>query len=396
MLALSLVLCTHIAAQAPVFAGAAPREGAGAASGRAAKALLDALKKRGATEVEASPPPPAEAVSKIVDAARGRLLEGDFPHAVQRAEEAISVFESGAAFQTDAAWSSWAEAQVVRALALRRLGQDDNADSAFSALVTVLPTYEPDSGITPPKVYQRFQQVRTELLARPRVSLEVEASTTGDILVDGRPIGRSPAKVDVTPGPHFVGTGGDGQRVEVSGKTQKVKLDGVAVDFGAAQSLLEALEQPIPEKTLVRKAGDLAKDVIVAAVLPSSDGLLLLVARVTEEKLVGVVGAAIDAAARDPAGRIEQLAEASMAGRDGWLDGTGSGSPRERLFGSGSGTQKPPEGPEGEDNTWLFVGVGAGVTALVVAGVVVGFVVVNSQSPNPGGIHVLVDSSALR
>jgi hypothetical protein len=162
-------------------------------------------------------------------AARARYNEGDFAGALAAADAVDVEFRAGAAFATlEAAWSVWADARMTRALALRRLGRDGDADATLLDLAAVRPSYAPDKGFVPPRVVARFEELRDGLIAGPTSALTVVVDGAGDVVLDGRV--RGPGTIDVLPGTHFLavaprdGTAPHGELVVVDGSPRIVRL----------------------------------------------------------------------------------------------------------------------------------------------------------------------------
>ncbi len=157
--------------------------------------------------------------------ARARFLEGDFAGALAATDAVALAFEQGPAWRDDdASWTAWADSRVTRALALRRLAREPEADEVLRALAVVRPTWSPDKSFVPPKVVARFEELRESLLAGPTVPLTVEvkgprSAEGGGLVLDGRPapnVGERGGVLDVLPGPHWVGVGGAGKKVNVT------------------------------------------------------------------------------------------------------------------------------------------------------------------------------------
>jgi hypothetical protein len=171
--------------------------------------------------------------------ARARYNEGDFAGALAAADDVDASFRAGAAFTTDeAAWMVWADARVTRALALRRLGRDADADASLVDVAIVRPSYAPDRGFVPPKTVARFEELRDVLIGGPTAPLTIVVHGGGGVVLDGR--ARGPGTVDTLPGTHFIGvTGGPAPKGEVVVVTgpRTVKLGGTTAAPGAAVAL---------------------------------------------------------------------------------------------------------------------------------------------------------------
>ena len=177
--------------------------------------------------------------------ARSRFNEGDFAGAIDAADAVDVEFRGGAAFTTDeVAWMGWADARIARALALRRLGRDADADASLLDVATVRPSYAPAKGFVPPKAVARFEELRDGLIGGATAALTIVVDGGGGVVLDGR--ARGPGTVDVLPGTHFVGvSGGPAPRGEVVVVTsaRTVRLAGVpgapvvaSIDGGSAST----------------------------------------------------------------------------------------------------------------------------------------------------------------
>ncbi|HEY4222095.1 MAG TPA: PEGA domain-containing protein, partial [Myxococcota bacterium] len=327
----------------PVYAGIAARDPSlDAQAERAAIALGQALEKRGITDLGSPPLPDAAGdgsdaqLVTLVTAAKGKFLEGDFQQALERADAGVARFESGLAFRAGAggpAWSAYADAQLVRALALRRLGKEPESDQTLAELLAVLPKVQPDPALTPPKVAQRFQQLTDEIKNKPRASVEVTSSPAGaDVVVDGIAQGKSPVVVrDLFPGTHFVALSIEGDRVErkvplVAGGNSRVEEKIGDPRAVPARALRQALTTPLASELLIDKAKEVGDDVIVGALVPdvaSKDSAWLVVGRVHAGALLAN-GVRIDRKA-SPKSKAELLADAVVAAKpDGAWISTGS------------------------------------------------------------------------
>jgi hypothetical protein len=397
-----------------VYAGVAARHpGLDARAERAAVALGQALEKRGALDLGSPPLPdtggaPDGALAGLVAAGRAKYLEGDFNAALDKADDAIERFEATGAFRSGSPWASWGAALVIRALALRRLGKEADADAALARLASVMPSAVPDPEITPPKIAQRHQQLLLELKGKPRIQIEVTSVPEGaEVVVDGRAVGRAPIVVrDLLPGDHFVALSREGERAErkVTAREGVVRVEERVGDPRtiAARALRTALSSTSSAEEILKKARALSDDAIVGALVPSREAALLVLARAHAGELQ-VVGARIEKTASIDA-RAEALAEALYAGEAGWIEEGGAPSaleageqqatPLDVLVGRApSASAGGPPGVEDEEGSgaWVIVGVGLGAAAAVAIGVA-GALLLNDASKR---VEVTVDASKL-
>jgi hypothetical protein len=416
-----VVVCT-LAGQAggpvlggAVFAGVATRDpGQDAAAERAAVAVAQALQKHGVADV-GTPPLPAVAegttdphLDNAVAAALARYQEGDFARAIEKADDAIGRFESKLAFAAGGPWPSYAQALVVKALALKKLGKEADVDAPFLKMASTMPAAVPDAAIAPAKLVERHAQLLAGLKAKARVQLDVSSTPPGaTVIVDGTARGQTPVVVrDLLPGTHFVRLEADGdhidKKVDVSDGTVKVEEQVGDPRVGAAKALREALARAADAATLAERAKDVGADVIAGVIVPDGTrGTALVLVRVQAGADPLIAGTHLED--EGPLkGRVGPIAEALMdavvAPEGTWLPAA-EGSPRDLLFGTATVVSTgpkiddpPPEDDEG-GNAALFVVLGVGAGALVLAGAGVVTALLLAQSANT--VEVRVDASSL-
>ncbi len=416
-------------AAAPVYAGVLARNlSLKDAAEHAAIALGQALEKKGAVDVGSPPLPdtaggPDAILKSLVAAAADKYSEGDFSLAVSRADEAVARFEGGGAYRAGPAWKSFSDALVVKALALRRLGKEGDADATLGLLAATMPGAVPDPAITPPKVAERYKQIVDDMRAKPRVSIEVSSTPSGaDVVVDGRAQGKAPVVVrDLLAGVHFVGLAAEGEHAQKMVTLPPGENGRVAEKVGdpraiAARGLRAALASPVAREVVISEAKKVADDVVVGALVKDAGGPLLVVARVRGGEIT-VAGARVEKASQvkpradalaaavlhDPPG-TSWLGEGpatpsaiflsgvpALAAGDGHGDGRGDGADG---GGDGNGDHRPADG-EGELDTGTIVlaSVGAGVAVAVITGAVLGYLVADASSKK---VTVTIDGSKLK
>lgn len=407
-------LCASAVAAAgagPVFAGIVPLSPElEARAERAAIALGQTLEKQAVVDLGTPPLPEtadelAGALANLVAAARSTYLEADFQTSLARADEAINRFEGAGAFRAGSGWSSYEQALLLRALALRKLGKEAESDSALTRLAGLRPQAVPDPELTPPKIVQRHQQLLGELRAAPRAQLEVVSSPEGaEVLVDGRSVGRAPVVVrDLSAGIHFISLSAQGARVDrkvsAAGGDIRVEAQVGDVRIAPAHALRGALTTPTNKPAIVARATAVGDDVFFGVLAPHGDDALLVLARARGGDWE-VVGTLVELKGQITA-QTNQLVDALLAGRTGWLGtkaGARLGNPEEVLL-RGGPVRAPhvPDDPvqvepESDGGGWLLVGVGVGIAAAVAGAVVVGVFVAAETSNNVG---VTVDASKL-
>ncbi len=395
-----------------VYAGATSRsEALTGAAAKVAASLGKATAGFGAVDLGAPATPDApgpsrlEEIQRLLADARGRYLEGDFQEAVVQAAEAMKRFEERLAFTAaQDAWAAYAEVQLVRSLALRRLGKEREADDAFERLAALMPEYVPDPGLAPPKVASRYQAVLKGLQEKPKVALEVTSRPAGaEITVDGKQLGTAPAVFkDLLPGVHFVSVTLNGERFE----RRVVVLKGqekLAADLGdprsaAAKQLVATIAKPVDEASLGRLASSVADEAVVALVEPDRDALLVLAGRLKGGKLVAVTGQRVSSDLAGVDAAMAALAAAALtATADSFADGSSEGVAelRGRFLGPASAVAAGAPDEGGGAGLLIGAGVSAGVLVLVGAAAAVGVVLYLNRAPNPGGTDMIIDASRL-
>lgn len=419
----------------PIYVGVAAREASlDARAERVAIALGQALEKRGIVDLGSPPLPDIGGgddpiLASLVATARAKHLEGDFSTSLEKIDDAIERFEARGAFREGASWSQYAEALVIRALALRRLGRESDADAALAQLAAVMPEVSPDPEITPPKIAQRHQELLLELRRKPRVQIEVAGTPPGvAVLVDGKPVGQTPLVVrDLLPGVHFVALSLEGERVErkLSVASGTARVDERVGDprAAAARALRATVATSTTRAALLQAARGVGGDALVGALVPAEDGALLVLGRVRSAASPGgpprppdLTVAGVFLADDDPVNaRAAELADAlladalpadgPLADARGWVGDRGPrgaalaplATAEEVLLGgpstTGSAAGSAPAAPgEEAGGTWLLVGVGAGAAVAVAAAVAVGAFLATGAGNQ---LEVTVDASNL-
>lgn len=423
----------------PIYVGVAARDASlDARAERVAIALGQALEKRGVLDL-GSPPLPDTAdgddpiLASLVATARAKHLDGDFSTSLEKIDDAIARFEARGAFREGASWSQYAEALVIRSLALRRLGREPDADAALAQLAAVLPEVSPDPEITPPKIAQRHQELLLERRRKPRVQIEIASAPPGvAVLVDGKPVGRTPLVVrDLLPGVHFVALSLEGERVErkLSIASGTARVDERVGDprAAAARALRATVSTSTTRAALLESARSVGGDALVGVLVPSEGGALVVLGRVRSQGFPAgarrppeLTVAGVFLADDDPVNaRAAELADALLAdasltdgpftdepltGPRAWVGDRGprgaalapSATPEEILLGGPATTRSvgtsPPAAPGEAGGTWLLVGVGAGAAVAVAAAVAVGAFLATGAGNQ---LEVTVDASNL-
>lgn len=389
-----------------VFAGAVPRGAAlegmsdkvGAAIGRALEERgVRALVDRSSTGTKTSG---AEDLQRLLEDARGRYLEGDFKGAVRQADDGAGRFEETLAFEADdGAWSLWTELMLVRALALSRQDKTRDSDRTLASIASARPQYVPDPGLAPPKFAARYTAIRNKLEGS-RVTIKVTSRPAGAaVLVDGRQVGTTPLDVsDLLPGRHFVSVRLSGERHDeallVRQGSREVRAELGDPSRMAAERLRQELLRGSNETAVVSAASDVSADTFVAVVEGASGPVPVLLGRVRGGRLQSITGAKVSDDLSDVDAVAAALVETATAAEgDAWVDGSDAATLRQRFL------SKPASDDVSEDDPGvspvLLIGAGVGAVALIGTAAIAGILVFLNQPPNPGGIDVVVDASAL-
>ncbi len=401
-----LVASVLMAAGDPaVFAGVVARGPAVAAlANQLTPKLTEALKKRGV----ASAAPLAltdDGVARLtrgltaaVTEALGRYQDGDFLHASERADDAISTFEKQLAYRVRGEvkdpsdpWALYSQALVVKALATRKLGKDERADDALRQLACTQPDRVPDPSYAPPKTVARHQELLDALRAAAATSaLRVTSTTPGaTVTIDGSARGVTPLTVALLPGTHFVATMQAGalqnQRIDVQAQLVSIDASGGA-RAAAVQALRAAIENNVGALQVIQAAKAVADDVVVAVVVGAADQPRVLVLRVLDGNLLlaGTAEEHGDGTALKPL--IDAVIDA-VATTDGvWLPRVAGDSPSAVLF------DATVDDADAGNTPYVIAGVAVGALVVVGAGAVVLGVVLSGNSSK---VEIVVDASSL-
>jgi hypothetical protein len=406
-IALILTLSLAFAARAedPVFAGAVARSAdlEGTASkieaGLREALELSSVGSIAATGSSAGTGLQPEELDRLLSDARGRYLEGDFRGAAKQTQEGVKRFEENAAFsEAPKLWQLYSELLLVQALAYGRLDNTRAGDRAWVKLAAVRPDYVPDPGLTPPKAATRYQKLRDGLLAK-QAKLEIVSVPAGArALVDGKEVGLTPLTVSLPQGTHFVtaksGASGASERVRLR-KSTTVRLTVGDPRAARAKALLSAIKDGSPETQMGERAREVGAAVYVALVERMSGDITVLLGRFMEGRLDTVTALPYRNDLSDIEDASMLLAQSAVTGKaDAWSAGEQDPAPLRGRFLKLEESGPDPDPPPGDGSVWVWVGVGGAVVAVAAAAGVGGYFLLN-QSPNPGGLDVIVDTSGL-
>jgi len=102
-------------------------------------------------------------------------------------------------------WRTYADAQLIRGLALSSLRRREASDEAFRAVLRVDPRHVMSADAFSPTFRQRFDKLRAELARGRKQRLSVQSQPPGaTVYVDGLALGHTPAAIDLPPGSYQV------------------------------------------------------------------------------------------------------------------------------------------------------------------------------------------------
>ena len=78
------------------------------------------------------------------------------------------------------------QALLLLGQARRSTGDTDGAKQAFAQVVVLEPSWQLDAVNYPPKIVSFFNDVRYEVLARPKGRLQLQVPDRNRVLLDGR------------------------------------------------------------------------------------------------------------------------------------------------------------------------------------------------------------------
>ncbi|MFT3841143.1 MAG: PEGA domain-containing protein [Myxococcaceae bacterium] len=171
----------------------------------------------------------AEAVRHALDTAQTQFFDGKFQPALEGARAAQREIErlppSNETFKLLAL--SWA----LEGVTLRALNDKAGSDEVWKRLLSLDKDFSLDRDLYPPTTLKQFDQVRKEAGRISRVELSVRSPTPGaEVLVDGKPMGKTPLKVQLPAGSYWV-TLANGDLRSFSHEVQVAKAAEVQIDL---------------------------------------------------------------------------------------------------------------------------------------------------------------------
>jgi PEGA domain len=145
-------------------------------------------------------------------------------------------------------WKTYADAQLIRGMALSAVRRRDASDDAFRSVLRLDPKHVMSPDAFSPLFRQRFEKLRAELARSRKARLNVQSQPSGGgVFLDGIPLGHTPITLELPPGNYQVIVG----RTDAFSFSHPVSLrtDSVLrVDVGFEQSIpgsrVACLQQP--------------------------------------------------------------------------------------------------------------------------------------------------------
>jgi hypothetical protein len=102
-------------------------------------------------------------------------------------------------------WKTYADAQLIRGMALSTLRRREASDDAFRSVLRLEPKHVMSPDAFSPLFRQRFEKLRAELTRSRKVRLNVQSQpSAGGVFVDGIPLGHTPVTLELPPGNYQV------------------------------------------------------------------------------------------------------------------------------------------------------------------------------------------------
>jgi hypothetical protein len=298
----------------------------------------------------------------------------------------------------DARWALRVRAELFLALYYKNVGPPDAFDGALKQVLRLAPTHKLDPFYFSTGVRARFDKLRAQLAAGPKVKLDVTSTPTGaDVFLDGLRVGNTPYSGEQVPGAYVLELGKQGgfslqHPVKLNSDTQ------VRVDLGFEGAIhparLTCVNGPADERVSLRHGVMLGTllgldEVVVLRLDRPRAGpgwLTVSLLNVTTGQKVRDGGIKVKDLAALPEG-LDELAAFVVTGQMGARVSPEARAP-EPAVATAAGPTAPVEAPQAEAPPGLFArrtwkskaGVGLGVLSLVGLGAGVAFEVLASSS----------------
>ncbi len=145
-------------------------------------------------------------------------------------------------------WKVFADAELIRGMALSALRRRDASDDAFRGVLRVNPKQVMSADAFSPSFRARFDKLRTELARARKLRLSVQSQPAGaTVFVDGLPLGHTPATLELVPGTYQVLVG-RGEAMSFPHSVQLREDTSLRVDLAFEQTIppsrAPCLQQP--------------------------------------------------------------------------------------------------------------------------------------------------------
>lgn len=144
-----------------------------------------------------------EDVERQVESARTLFFNGQLERSLDLLKQALVELERAPV--AGQPWKVTAQALVLQGVVSLSLNKKPDALESFRRVLRVEPTHALNGDEFAPSVISQFEAVKRELARLKKTQVQFQSSRSGDeVLVDGRVIGTTPAKLELIPGTYRV------------------------------------------------------------------------------------------------------------------------------------------------------------------------------------------------
>ncbi len=147
-------------------------------------------------------PPPSgsfEDIKRQFEAAQGQFYEAHYAQAAQGIDEVLR--QVARLPPGEDRWKLYVDAQLLRAMNYRSLGEVKKSDEAFRHVLRLDAQYKLDPDYYTPSTRQAFDKLRRELAREKKVKLSVKSTLRdSEVFLDGRSMGQTPLMLEVPAG----------------------------------------------------------------------------------------------------------------------------------------------------------------------------------------------------
>jgi hypothetical protein len=203
-------------------------------------------------------PRPARSVQDLqrqVDSARALLYGGQNERGLDVVKQAIAELELASPQANP--WPVLSSALLVQSQLYKNLERTKEMNDAYRRVLRIDPGFMLDPDAYPPSTLQAFEATRKELTKAKKASLQVQSTPPGaTIFVDGRELGKTPAKLALVPGFYRLTLlSGDGESFPRGVEVKKDESIQVDMGFEGAVALQPPLCVAAPDDDEALKLG---------------------------------------------------------------------------------------------------------------------------------------------